>query len=270
MNSFQSFVLGLVQGITEFLPISSTAHLVLIPWFFAWHNQGLAHDVALHMGTLAAILYYFRTDWVMVGKGLLDGIRGAGFEGNGNGRVALHLIVATVPGALAGYYFEDQAATILRNPLVIAFTVALFGVVLYIADRYSRKTKTLHEIGLFDSITIGFFQALAIVPGVSRSGITITGALLRNCKRDEAARFSFLLSAPIIAGAGVFEARHLSLSEVLTSEFATGIAASAFFGFLSIKYLIRYVRSRNYAVFAIYRLLLAALIVYIYMIKAES
>lgn len=256
----------MVQGITEFLPISSTAHLVLIPWFFAWHDQGLAHDVALHMGTFAAILYYFRADWVALAKGFAEGIRD-GFEGNGAGRLALHLMVATVPGALAGYYFEAQAATILRDPLIIAASVALFGIVLYIADRYSRNTKTVHEVGLFDAITIGFFQAIAIVPGVSRSGITITGALLRNCRRDEAARFSFLLAAPTIAGAGVLEARHLSLSEVLTPEFATGIAASAFFGVLSIKYLIRYVQCRNYAVFALYRLLLAVLIVYIYMLR---
>ncbi len=265
MNFFQSLVLGFIQGVTEFLPISSMAHLVLVPWFLDWYEPGLAHDISLHVGTLAALLYYFRSDWVKLALGFSSLVRGGHSGGNPHGRLAVYLVVATVPGALAGLLLEGYASSVLREPLVIAFSLGFFGVCLYVADRVFVKRKAIGEMTLFDGVLIGLFQALAIAPGVSRSGITITGALLRNYRRDEAARFSFLLGAPIIAGAGILEARHMTLSAVLTPEFAGGFVASALFGFLSIKYLIRYVQARDYTVFAVYRVLLAAVILYLYL-----
>lgn len=249
---------------TEFLPVSSTAHLVLIPWFLSWHDQGLAYDIALHMGTLAALLYYFRSDWAGLITGFFSVVRRGNYEGNPKGRLAVYVAVATVPGAVAGFLFEKYAGSALRDPLVLAGTLSFFGVLLYVADKAYARTRSIAEITLLDSVVIGIFQALAIVPGVSRSGITITGALMRNYERDEAARFSFLLATPVIAGAGLLEIRHLALSTVLTPEFAGGVAASAVFGFFSIKYLIRYVQTRSYTVFALYRLLLAAVILYTY------
>lgn len=181
--------------------------------------------------------------------------------------MGLYLIIATVPGALAGLLFEEYAAGVLRHPLFIAFSLSFFGVVLYYSDRVSKKTKTAMEMNITDCVIIGLCQALAIVPGVSRSGITITGAMFRNLNREEAAKFSFLLAAPLIAGAGIFEARHLEYSQVTSLPFAAGVIASAVFAFLAIKYLLRFVRKSSYTVFVIYRLALAVLIAFLYLTR---
>ena len=267
MDLLQSIILGAIQGITEFFPVSSTAHLVLFPWFFSWTDQGLPFNVALHMGSLIAIIYYFWRDWILIIKEFLDSVFKGSFEGCPNGKTGLYLIIATVPGALAGLLFEEYAAGLLRHPLSIAFSLSFFGVVLYFSDRISKKTKTVGEINIVDCIIIGLSQALAIIPGVSRSGITITGAMFRNLNREEAAKFSFLLGAPLIAGAGVFEARHLESSQVMSLPFVAGVIASALFAFLAIKYLLRFVRKSSYTVFVIYRLALAVLIAFLYLTR---
>ncbi len=267
MDTLQSLILGAIQGVTEFFPVSSTAHLVIMPWFFAWTDQGLPFNVALHVGSLIAILYYFWRDWVLIISEFIDGVFSRSFEGRANGKTGLYLIIATIPGGLAGVLFENYAAGILRHPLSVAFTLSFFGVILYFADRYSKKTRTVGEMNIVDCIIIGICQAFAIIPGVSRSGITITGAMFRNLNREQAAKFSFLLAAPLIAGAGIFEARHLEYSEVLSLPFAGGVLASAVFAFLAIKYLLRFVRKSSYTVFVIYRLALAALIVFLYLTR---
>jgi len=267
MELIQSLILGAIQGITEFFPISSTAHLVLLPWFFSWQDKGLPFNVALHMGSLMAIIYYFWQDWVLIIREFLKCLFSGSFSTSPAGKIGLYLIIATIPGAVAGVLFESQAAGILRHPLYVAFSLSFFGVVLYISDRFSFKSKSVEEMSVTDCILIGVVQALAIVPGVSRSGITITGAMFRGFKRDEAAKFSFMLAAPLIAGAGVFETRHLELSSVMSVPFIAGIAASALFAFLAIKYLLKYVRHRSYNVFVIYRLALAVLIVFLYLYK---
>lgn len=264
MNFIESVILGAVQGITEFFPISSTAHLVLFPWFFSWHDEGLPFNVALHVGSLIAIIVYFWRDWLLIINEFLKAVAERSFEGHPSGRIGLYLIIATIPGAVFGVLFEDLAAGLLRDPLSIAITLSFFGLLLYIADRFSGKRKSVEEMNLTDCLIIGFSQALAIVPGVSRSGITITGAMFRNFKRDEAARFSFLMAAPLIAGAGIFEARHLEYSAVVSKPFIGGFIASAVFAFLAIKYLLRFVRKQSYTVFVVYRLLLAILIVFMY------
>ncbi|MCH7519294.1 MAG: undecaprenyl-diphosphate phosphatase [Candidatus Dadabacteria bacterium] len=267
MDLLQSIILGAIQGITEFFPISSTAHLVLLPWFFSWTDQGLPFNVALHMGSLIAIIYYFWRDWILIIKEFLQSVLKGSFEGRPNGKTGLYLVIATVPGALAGLLFEEYAAGLLRHPLSIAFSLSFFGVVLYFSDRVSKKNKTVGEMNIVDCIIIGLSQALAIIPGVSRAGITITGAMFRNLNREEAAKFSFLLGAPLIAGAGVFEARHLEYSAVMSVPFIAGVLASAVFAFLAIKYLLRFLRKSSYTVFVIYRLGLAVLIAFLYLTR---
>lgn len=267
MDLIQSIILGAIQGITEFLPVSSTAHLVLMPWFFSWTDQGLPFNVALHMGSLLAIIYYFWRDWVLIIKEFIQSVVNWSFEGRPNGKTGLYLIIATIPGALAGVLLEQYAAGILRNPLSIAFALSFFGVLLYFSDRTSKKNKEVREMTMLDCLVIGLSQAFAIIPGVSRSGITITGAMFRNLNREEAARFSFLLGAPLIAGAGVFEARHLDPTAVMSGPFLAGVAASAVFAFLAIKFLLRFVRKSSYTVFVVYRLVLAVVIVALYLTR---
>jgi undecaprenyl-diphosphatase len=267
LDLIQSIILGAIQGITEFLPVSSTAHLVLLPWFFSWTDQGLPFNVALHMGSLLAIIYYFWRDWVLIIKEFVQSVFSRSFEGRPNGKTGLYLIIATIPGALAGVFFEQYAAGLLRHPLSIAFSLSFFAVVLYFSDRASKKTKTVRGMNMVDCIVIGLSQAFAIIPGVSRSGITITGAMFRNLNREEAAKFSFLLGAPLIAGAGVFEARHLEYSAVISAPFIAGVLTSAVFAFLAIKFLLRFVRKSSYTVFVVYRLVLAVIIAALYLIR---
>ena len=267
MDLLQSIILGAIQGVTEFFPVSSTAHLVLLPWFFSWTDQGLPFNVALHMGSLLAIVYYFWREWVLIIREFISSVLSWSFEGLPNGKTGLYLIIATIPGALSGVFFEQYAADMLRHPLAIAFTLSFFGVLLYFSDRNSKKTKEVRGMNIVDCIIIGISQSLAIVPGVSRSGVTITGAMFRNFNREEAAKFSFLLGAPLIAGAGVFEARHLEPSAVMSTPFIAGVVASAVFAFLAIKFLLRFVRNSSYTVFVIYRLGLAVLIASLYLIR---
>ncbi|HXG30118.1 MAG TPA: undecaprenyl-diphosphatase UppP [Thermodesulfobacteriota bacterium] len=264
MNTLQSVILGIVQGITEFLPISSTAHLALIPWFFSWRDPGLAFDVALHIGTLLAVIYYFWTDLLAIIREFIQGVFTRGFKNHPNGKTGLFIIVATIPGGIFGFVFEEQASGIFRHPLAIAFSVFSFGIILYVSDRVSKKQKGISEMSVLDCLVIGIVQALAIVPGVSRSGASITGGLIRNLRRDEAARFSFLLSTPLIFGAVLLESRHLDYATVTSLPFMAGLLTSAVFGFLSIKYLLRYVQTNSYNVFVIYRIALTALILLLY------
>jgi undecaprenyl-diphosphatase len=265
VDFIQSLVLGAVQGVTEFFPISSTAHLALLPWFFSWKDQGLPFNVALHVGSLIAILFYFWRDWALIISDFLKSVAERSFEGRPSGKIGMFLLIGTIPGALSGFLFEERAAGILRHPLSIAFTLSAFGLLLYISDRFSKRDKSVEDMDLTDCVIIGLSQALAIIPGVSRSGITITGAMFRNFKRDEAARFSFLLAAPLIAGAGIFESRHLAYSDVVSAPFIAGFIASAVFAFLAIKYLLRFVKKESYTLFVIYRLILAVLIVFMYL-----
>ena len=264
MSLLQSFILGLIQGITEFFPISSTAHLILLPWFFSWRDPGLAFDVALHIGTLFSLIYYFWDEWKRIvlefGKGLIN----MDFSLYPNGRIGLFIVIASIPGGVIGSLFEKQASGVFRNPLFIALTLSFFALVLFFSDQYLSKIRSISEMNILDCIIIGIFQGIAIIPGVSRSGIAITGGLIRGFRRDEAAKFSFLIAAPIIAGAAIFESRKLDASVVMSVPFLIGLLSSAFFGFLAIKYLLRIVQRNSYNVFVIYRILLAILIAFIY------
>jgi undecaprenyl-diphosphatase len=250
---FQATVLGIVQGLTEFLPVSSSAHLILVPWILNWQDPGLAFDVALHLGTLLALLAYYWREWLDMGLSLASGQRPPR-------RLLFLLIIASVPGAIIGVLLEKQAETIFRSPVLIAATMATLGLLLWAADAIGSKKRRIEDLTVVDAILIGLSQALAIIPGVSRSGATITTARILGIERAAAANFSFLMATPIIAGAGLLETHKLFHSG-LAAQLGWGFAASAVFGLIAIVGLLRYVRTHTYRPFAIYRIALAAIVV---------
>jgi undecaprenyl-diphosphatase len=259
LTIFHAIILGIVQGLGEFLPISSSAHLILAPWLFKFPDPGLAFDAALHFGTALAIIVFFWKDLLRLVKAWFASLakrRAVSFDE----RFAWYMLIGSIPGGVFGILLEKKAETAFRAPLLIAATLAVMGVVLYAADRYSKKTKDINHVGWKDAILVGTAQAIAIIPGVSRSGITMTTSLFRNFKRADAARFSFLLSAPITVGAALYEARKL-LHGGINAPFFVGVIVSGIVGYLSIKYLLKYLQKSSFAVFAVYRLLLAATIV---------
>lgn len=256
MSLFEAVILGVVQGVGEFLPISSSAHLVLVPWLMGWHYAGLTFDVALHMGTLVAVVAFFWKDWlILMHDGLLR-------RRTTEGRLFWYLVVATVPGAAIGYMFEEQAETIFREPLVIGVMLIIMGVILYLADTRAPAYKKLEEVGLGESLWIGLSQALAIIPGVSRSGITMAVGRMAGLDRETAARFSFLMSTPIIFGAGVMQLPKLTPAD-LNLPFLVGVAVSAVVGFLSIKFLLRFLTRHSFGIFIWYRLILGAAVIFL-------
>jgi undecaprenyl-diphosphatase len=252
----------LVQGLGEFLPISSSAHLVLIPWLFKWNDPGLTFDIALHIGTLIAVAIYFWKDWLkLITKGVTD-VRSM------EGKLFWYLVAATIPGALAGFLLEKKAETIFRQPILIATMLILLGVLLYWADRKSVKHIEMNRITFKTSLFIGLSQALAIIPGVSRSGITMTMGLLMGLTREGSARFSFLLAAPIIFGAALVKLPFLiSNPSIITINFIIGILISFVIGILSIGFLLRYVQTNNFLPFAWYRFMLGSLVIVTVLIR---
>jgi undecaprenyl-diphosphatase len=247
--------LGIVQGLGEFLPISSSAHLILTPWFMGWPDPGLTFDVALHVGTLVAVVAYFWRD-------LLRLALAAPRPRTPDGRLFWLLLVGAIPGGIAGVLLDDMAEQAFRSPLLIAGTLSTMGLVLLAADRLGATERDMHDIGIADALLIGAAQALAIVPGVSRSGITIAVARARGLDRAAAARFSFLLGTPLIAGAALFKLRHLiGVPGALSGPFLAGVLAAAVVGALSIAFVLRYLQRASLNLFVVYRLLLAALVV---------
>ncbi|HBI16568.1 MAG: Undecaprenyl-diphosphatase [Candidatus Moranbacteria bacterium GW2011_GWF2_34_56] len=258
MDFIQSITLGIVQGLGEFLPISSTAHLILVPFFTGWEDPGLAFDVAMHAGTLLAVIAYFWRDWLDIFKLAFWGKNYKSEKYNSN--ILWLLVIGTIPGALIGFSLEDLVDGIFRNPYLIAFTLSLFGLILFLLDKYASHKRELDKINLKDVLIIGLAQAVAIVPGVSRSGATISAGLALGLSRVSAARFSFLLSTPIIFGATLSQTPDL-IRGGIDSVLIIGIIFSAFSGYLAIKYLIKFVENYSYKVFFWYRLLLAFIII---------
>ncbi|HUN54531.1 MAG TPA: undecaprenyl-diphosphatase UppP [Smithella sp.] len=262
MNIFQSVVLGLVQGLGEFLPISSSAHLILVPWLFKWEDPGLTFDIALHVGTLIAVILYFWRDWLnLISKGLTK-------PKDREGKLFWYLVFATIPGAIIGYLLEHKAETAFRNPVLIAFMLILMGGVLYLVDRKSRKQVDMEQISLKTSFLIGLSQALAIIPGVSRSGITMTTALALGMTREGAARFSFLLSAPIIFGAAALKIPEIIANpSVINTSFIVGTSVACISGLASIGFLLHYVQKKTFLPFAWYRFIIGVLVIIIACIR---
>jgi undecaprenyl-diphosphatase len=267
-STFQAIILGIVQGLTEFAPVSSSGHLILVPWLFHWtfflDNPDLnkTFDVALHMGTFVGALAYFWRDVVKYLAAFGRSVRKRAVTTTDE-RLAWLIILATIPGAILGAVAESPIEDHLGKPWLIAVMLAMFGVVLYVVDRRARQTRPLGDIRLRDAIIIGAAQAVALQPGVSRSGVTITAARGVGLERPAAARFSFLLSLPIIAGAGLYKGAKLAANGLpagTAGPFLWGMLASAVSGFLVIWGLLAYLRRRDFAPFVIYRLAVAALV----------
>ena len=252
-----------MQGLTEFLPISSSGHLVLVPYLVEWTDQGLAFDVAVHFGSLVAVVVFFREDIL----GLLRGgvqVLGGDIQ-SPQAYMAIAIALGTVPAAVAGLLFASWIEANLRDPAVIVYTLAGYGILMAAADRYAKRDKGIAEVRIKDALIIGVAQALALIPGTSRSGITITAGRLLGFERQDAARFSFLLSAPVILLATMYKGGELVLGDVPVAwgELALGVLVSAIVAYLSIEFFMRFVTRIGLAPFAVYRLLLAALILYL-------
>jgi len=263
MDFLRAAILGIVQGLAEFLPISSSGHLILVPALFGWEDQGLAFDVGLHVGTLVVLLVYFWRDWArMFGKGLRDFARHrfAFREHEQESRLLWLIAFGSIPAGVVGLLFDDWIEANVRQPWVVAIMLAVFGLVMLYADRRTRNHRTMEGIGLADAAFIGAAQALALIPGVSRSGATLCAGLFRDIRRDDAARFAFLLGTPAFVGAAALTARDLSgLSGHEYAELATGLVLSAAVGFAVIHLLLRYLRTQTLAPFVIYRFAVAAM-----------
>ena len=259
MTEFQALVLGLVQGLSEFLPISSSAHLALTPWFFGWEPGGLAFDVALHIGTLIALAWYFRREWFALARSAVSIVRQRAVRTTDEWRLVF-LIAATIPAAIAGLTVEDLAETAFRSPRLIAINLMIMGVILWAVDRLARRERKLEGMRLRDAITIGFIQCLALLPGVSRSGSTITGARFLGFDRQSAAVFSFLMSFPVTLAAAVLKAPDAFATGTEATTILIGIAAAAVSSWAAIAVLLRFVSRHSFGVFALYRLVLGVVI----------
>ena len=287
MTILQALVLGIVQGLTEFIPISSSAHLIIVPWLFGWNDPvltSLSFDVALHLGTLVAVVWFFARDWVRLIRAGVASLVERKIGTDPDRKLAWLLVIGCIPGGIAGVLGESKIDSLFHQPgvpikqmaiIIMGITIAALALVLFIVERRAIHTRELNSLTFKDAILIGLAQALAIFPGVSRSGSTITAGLALNLKRETAARFSFLLSAPIILGAGLksawdmFQQYHAGASfgsaELLLFPF--GFVAAAVSGYFCIKYLLRYLQKNSTDVFVYYRWGLAVLIVVVALLR---
>jgi len=270
---FQAGIIGLIQGLTEFIPVSSSAHLEIVPWIFGWDDDGivgtLAFDVFLHLGTLVALVTYFFRDWLRYIGAWFASIRDRRIGDDVDRRVAWLLLIATIPAAVIGFLLEGFIEETFHGDndaarLAIAAFLVIGGALLYAADRFGRRIRDMDDISGPAAVTIGFTQALALVPGISRSGATLTAGLALGLKREAAARFSFLLATPITFGAGLYGSRRLFEESLTTNEWlaiGVGFVSAAVAGLLAIGFLLAWLRRRSVAAFSLYRLGFAILIV---------
>ncbi|HEX9635036.1 MAG TPA: undecaprenyl-diphosphate phosphatase [Candidatus Limnocylindria bacterium] len=269
----QAILIGILQGLTEFIPVSSSAHLELAPWIAGWESDGLvgslAFDVFLHLGTLTALLLYFARDWVRLGGAFVASLRERRIGADPDRRLIWLLVLATVPAAIIGFLGEDLIDRVLHGGsdpvrLAIAGFLVIGAAALWLADRLGSRRRELDELGVPAALTIGFSQALALLPGISRSGATLTAGLALGLTRESAARFTFLLATPITLGAGLYGSRKLFIEPHTGGEWlaiVAGFGASAVAGMLAIGFMLAWLRTRSVAVFSIYRVAFAALVV---------
>ena len=257
--------LALVQGLTEFLPVSSSAHLILVPSLLKWPDQGIAFDVAVHLGTLIAVVVYFRRDIVILFFAWIRSMRPGNMSPEA--RLAWGVIVGTIPVGLVGLAFKDAIEIYLRSPLVIAAATIVFGLLLWIADKRSRLARDEYSLSWQDFLVIGAAQAVALIPGTSRSGITITAGLLLGLTREASARFSFLLSIPAIVLPGLLVTKDLvsSPSPVEWNTLLIGTVVAALSAFACIHYFLAFINKMGMTPFVIYRLLLGALLFWVFL-----
>lgn len=280
MDTFEAVILGLVQGLTEFLPVSSSGHLLIVPWLFNWEQPPLAFDAALHFGTLIAVVVYFRVELLRMLRAIPLAVRNLGplLRGDAidhplapDARLGLLIVIGCIPGGIAGVigndaidrFFHSEAHQD-RAMLVVAFFLATFGILLWVAERVSKRSRPLSNLKMADTIVIGLAQAIALMPGVSRSGVTLTAGLFRDLRRPDGARYSFLLGLPLILAASLTGIKDLTDSgsgEIGTTQIVIGITVSAVSGLAAIWGLLRLLQHAPTTMFTIYRLGLAALIV---------
>lgn len=260
-NLIEAITLAIVQGITEFLPVSSSAHLILVPALTGWDDQGLAFDVAVHVGSLLAVLIYFRQDIIRLLKGFFRSLANRAIDNDS--RLAWQLILATLPIGLIGIVAHDFVATQLRSPLVIAGSTICFGLVLFVSDYYSRREKSIAQLTWKDTAIIGFAQALALIPGTSRSGITLTAGLALGFDRKSSATFSFLLSIPVIVLAGSYEGYKIFSSGVLisTTLMLVGMLVSSITAYACIHFFMQFIQRIGMLPFVLYRFLLGGFLI---------
>ncbi len=264
MDNIQLAVLALVQGITEFLPISSSAHLILVPQLFGWTDQGLVFDVAVHAGSLLAVLIYFRKEVIAMLVAWLASLGGGGQTPDS--KLAWWVILATLPAVAAGFLFEDEIQNSLRAPWVIAVASIVFGLLLWFSDHIGSRQRGEYDISWKHALIIGCWQMLALIPGTSRSGITITAGLLLGMTRQAAARFSFLLSIPIIVASGTLESYHMitTVTAISWADLAIGAALSAISAGLCIHWFLKLVDRIGMVIFVVYRILLGIVILLVF------
>jgi len=279
MPLIQAIILALVQALTEFLPVSSTAHLILFPWLFHWQDPGLAFDVALHAGTLLAVILYFFKDWmtlILCGLGVKYPAAAPPEDVAQHRRMFWYMVIGTIPAAILGKLFHHQIEDELRTPMIIGISMVLVALLMWWADSRANLTRKLESSNMGDAMSIGSAQALALWPGVSRSGITITTGLFRNFTREAATRFSFLLSAPVIAGAVLTElpklikmhkagGLDLPLFTLVISILISGVA-----GYFVIAFFLRYLQTRTLKVFVVYRLVFGIIVLVLAFLKVGA
>jgi len=278
---YQAIILAIIQGLAEFIPISSSGHLIVVRRLLGWNELSPAHeltfDVALHAGTLISVLVYFRRTWFQIVRAAFGGkvvrfseneasARDLTVEEARRERLLLwFLAIATIPGAVAGKLLEHSAEDYFReHVMLIAAALIVVGLIMWWGEKYSTFRKPLPDITFADSLVIGFAQATALIPGVSRSGSTITAGLFRNLTRDAAVRFSFLLATPIIAGAALVKAHEVHKEGIphdMRTPFAVGIAVSAIVGYIAIAWLIRYLRTKTLTIFIVYRIIFGIIVI---------
>lgn len=254
MDIFQALVLGIVQGLTELLPVSSSAHLFLIPWIFGWQEIG-DFDVALHFGTLLAIGIFFFKDWIELIKGGYNQV--VKKENSTEGRMFWYIVIATIPGGAIGFLLDHFAEDILTNQFIIATALIIMGIILYVVDKKSKSEVEYKDMTFKQTFLIGLSQALAFIPGVSRSGVTMTTARAMGVKREAAAKYSFMLSAPIVLAATAYKIKDFAFSDI---SFYIGVLASFIVGIIVIKFLLQYLQKGSFKGFAIYRVILGVIV----------
>lgn len=252
---FQSIILGIVQGLTELLPISSSAHLALIPQIFHWEEISPSFDVALHAGTLLAIAIFFFKDWIgLIVGGYKQVVKK---EKSTEGRMFWYIVAATIPGGIIGFILDKFAADILTKPIIIAIALIVMGIILYLVDKNAKSNTKYEDMTFKQTFLIGLSQALAFIPGVSRSGVTMTTGRAMGVDRESAAKYSFMLSAPIVLGATIFKLKDF----VFNLPFFVGVITSFIVGLLVIKFLLEYLKKGSFKVFAIYRVIVGVLVI---------
>ena len=274
--SIQALIMGLVQGLTEFLPVSSSGHLVLVPWLFGWKDafiDSTLFTVTVHMGTLLALLIYFWRDWAKLIPAGLATIRDRSFKGDADRKMAWLIVVATIPAILVGPLFDSTIESLVRAPAAIALTLCIGAAILWLADRWGSKTREMETLTFGGALAIGVAQVLALVPGISRSGVSISAGLFLGLTRQAAARFSFLMATPVVAGAGLWEARKLVTHQAGVNPSAhlalIGFIAAAVSGMLAIHFMLQFLKRQPLTGFIVYRVV-AAVIVFIVILSPHG